>query len=112
MNYMNDYDITLAQQRLSDIMETQQRLADDQKAAAKIRFEAVQFLAAFKEEVDTHSDGWAYWKAPVAAANKLMEMLQGKTEATEANFKAAMSPIKAFYTRRGTAAGMKFPVIF
>jgi hypothetical protein len=97
MNYMNDYDIMLAQQRY---------------AGHPVLNKAAQFLAAFKEEVDTHSDGWAYWKAPVAAANKLMEMLQGKTEATEANFKAAMSPIKAFYTRRGRAAGMQMPIIF
>ena len=95
MNYMND----------SDIMQAQQRFAGH-----PVLNKATMFLAAFKEEVDYHSDGWAYWKAPVAAANKLMEMIQGKTEATEENYKKALAPIKAFMTRRGTAAGMQMPV--
>jgi hypothetical protein len=96
MNYMNDYDIMLAQQR----------------ANTPVLRKAVQFLAAFKEQVNDHSDGWAYWKCPVNAANKLMELIQGKVEPTEANFKKAMSPIKSFMTRRGNAAGMQMPIIF
>ena len=96
MLYMNDYDIMLAQQRF---------------ASHPVLGKAVQFLAAFKDEVDSHSDGWAYWKCPVQAAKKLMEMLQGKTEATEANFKKAMVPIKSFMTRRGNAAGMQMPYV-
>lgn len=96
MLYMNDYDIFQAQQR----------------ANTPVLRKAVQFLAAFKEQVDANSDGWAYWHAPVAAAKKLMELIQGKVPATEANFKAAMTPIKSFYTKRGNAAGMQMPVIF
>ena len=95
MNYMNGSEIDCATQRFSQ---------------HPILSKATAFLAAFKEEVDSHSDGWAYWKAPVAAANKLMEMIQGKTEATEANYKKAMAPIKSFYTRRGIAAGMQMPI--
>lgn len=97
MLYMNDYDIMNAQQRF---------------ASHPVLGKAVQFLAAFKEQVDNCSDGWAHWKCPVQAANKLMELIQGKTEPTEANFKKAMSPIKSFMTRRGFAAGMQMPVIF
>lgn len=102
MNYMNDF----------DILRTQQRLTDQRQFANPVMVKAVQFLAAFKEQVDNNSDGWAHWKCPVAAANKLMEIVQGKTEATEANFKKAMSPIKSFMTRRGFAAGMQMPIIF
>jgi hypothetical protein len=74
MLYMNDYDIMNAQQRF---------------ASHPVLGKAVQFLAAFKEQVDNCSDGWAYWKCPVQAAKKLMELIQGKVPATEANFKAA-----------------------
>jgi hypothetical protein len=82
--------------------------------------QATRFLAAFRDEVDTHSDGWAYWPKPRRAAKKLMALIQHKTDilwrgdisdATAAEFKATLPPIKAFYTRHGNAAGMKFPSI-
>lgn len=74
---------------------------------------AARFLKEFMEEVDNCSDGWPYWRLPSNAAGKLMDMLcpYSKVEATEANLKKAMAPIKAFYTRRGYKAGMKFPEI-
>ena len=36
---------------------------------------ATRFLARFRDEVDAHSDGWAYWAAPVRAAAKLIAMI-------------------------------------
>lgn len=102
MKYMNDFDISDAKRR---------------HAMLPVLSKAVSFLEAFKEEVNAHSDGWAYWKAPVKAADKLMTMIEVDLEtgchidATEAKFRAALTPIKSFYTRRGNAAGMSYPSI-
>ena len=75
---------------------------------------AVQFLVAFKDQVNEHSDGWAHWGPPVKAAAKLMTLIQTPpvTGATEKDLKLALAPIKAFYTRRGYAAGMQMPVVY
>jgi len=62
------------------------------------------------EQTNEHSDGWAYWSAPLKAADKLMTLIESG-DATEAQYKSALSPIKAFYTRRGNAAGMTFPQV-
>ncbi|HEY6019447.1 MAG TPA: hypothetical protein VIY48_05975 [Candidatus Paceibacterota bacterium] len=72
---------------------------------------AARFLQEFRNEVDANSDGWAYWKAPVMAAQKMQGIVLGKVEATESNYKAALTPIKRFYSLRGNAAGMKFPEV-
>lgn len=95
MNYMNDFDIARA-------LTTNRHV---------VLNKAARFLEAFKWQVDANSDGWAYWNAPVAAANKLMELIQGKVEPTEANYQKALTPIKTFMTRKGNAAGMQFPEI-
>lgn len=95
MKYMNNFDMFRAVEK---------------NLSHPVLSRATQFLIAFKEEVDSHSDGWAYWKAPVRAAAKLMTLVESK-DATEADFKAALSPIKSFYTRKGNAAGMKFPEV-
>jgi hypothetical protein len=96
MMFMNTFDIDAAQ-----------RLA-----VSALQIKAANFLAAFRDQVNENSDGWAHWKAPVAAAEKLMFLVQNPGTNTESSFKAAMTPIKAFYTRRGFAAGMKFPVVY
>jgi hypothetical protein len=85
---------------------------------------ATRFLRDFRDEVNSHSDGWAYWNPPLRAAKKLMELIQAgqanernrytnapQVEITEAAFRKALAPIRAFYTRRGTKAGMAFPSI-
>lgn len=95
MKFMNEYDISLAEQR---------------HIGHPVLARATQFLMDFREEVNAHSDGWAYWGAPVRAAAKLMTLVEGH-DATEAQFKAALSPIKSFYTRRGNAAGMQYPEV-
>ena len=69
---------------------------------------ATTFLSEFKDEVDNHSDGWAYWKAPLQAAAQLMTLIQsGKADVP--SLTKAMAPIKAFMTRKGLAAGMTMP---
>jgi hypothetical protein len=93
MKYMNEFDIDLARTR---------------NVNHPVLSRATRFLGLFREEVNQHSDGWAYWRPPVQAAAKLMTLIEGQ-DATEAQFRAALTPIKSFYTRRGYAAGMKFP---
>jgi len=108
--YMNDYDIELAKRQLGN---------------DPVLGPAVRFLEAFKEEVDSHSDGWAYWAPPVQAAAKLMTLIQtgeknlrvqhgegrgtDKVPITVQDLAKAMAPIKAFMTRRGLAVGMQMP---
>lgn len=70
---------------------------------------ATKFLAALVEETNGHSDGWPYWSAPAKAARKLMTLIDNPATATEAAYRAALAPIRAFYTRVGNAAGMRFP---
>jgi hypothetical protein len=81
-----------------------------------------RFLDAFKNEVNEHSDGWAYWKLPTKAADKLMTILHGHMfagmgayprlpEPTDADLKKTLAPIKAFYTKHGNKAGMQFPEV-
>ena|SRR5271165_5007781 len=94
MLYMNEHEITIASDRFTD---------------HPILGRAARFLAWFRDEVNEHSDGWPYWKPPVRAAAKLMTLILHPEQATEASLKVAITPIKTFYTRRGTAAGMKFP---
>jgi hypothetical protein len=75
---------------------------------------AAQFLSDFRHEVNAHSDGWCYWKAPVTASAKLIQFLTGPEDAvtrSEKALKVALVPIRSFMTRRGNAAGMTMPKI-
>ena len=79
---------------------------------------AVQFLKAYKDQVNAHSDGWPYWAPPVQAASQLIELVDKQIHwtrvppMTDAQFKKALTPIKSFMTRRGKAAGMTWPAGF
>lgn len=108
MIYMNAYDVMGARQRASGFPTT---------------LRAIEFLEKFIEEVNAHSDGWAYWQAPCKAAQKLQALIKDATggtvaplkksrNITEVEFSAALVPIKAFYTRVGKAAGMEVPFVF
>ncbi len=72
---------------------------------------ATLFLREFMEQVNENSDGWAYWQAPVKAAEKLMVLIQRGLPGNEADFKKTLAPIKSFYTRKGYKAGMIWPVV-
>ena len=72
---------------------------------------AARFLDEFREEVNQHSDGWAYWTLPCRAAKRLQEMILGTRPATLVEFHKALRPIRSFMTRRGNAAGMKMPEV-
>ena len=61
MLFMNEYDIEMAVRR---------------NTSHPVLRKATSFLLEFKEEVNGHSDGWAYWSAPVRSAAKLMTLIQ------------------------------------
>jgi hypothetical protein len=94
--WMNEYEIIIA---------VEQNKNDAVLSKASV------FLREFMRQVDLNSDGWPYWNPPAKAADKLMRLVQGYSEATEYQYKLALIPIKSFYTRRGYAAGMKFPEV-
>jgi hypothetical protein len=82
---------------------------------------ATRFLQEFKNEVNAHSDGWAYWKPAMASAGKLMtlirsarrnpEWVEAGERTQEKMFLKALTPIRSFTTRRGFAAGMRMPLV-
>lgn len=96
--FMNEYEIDLAVQVT-------------QSGGSVVKYKAAKFLAAYRDEVNAHSDGWPYWSVATHAAKRIMELVKSREEVTEEQFRKAIIPIKAFYTRRGNAAGMTFPEI-
>ena len=94
MLFMNEYEINAAVDRFSN---------------HPVLSKATKFLAKFRDEVNANSDGWPYWSRPVVSAKKLMTIIMHPEQATEQSLKAAITPIKAFYTRHGAKAGMPFP---
>lgn len=95
MRFMNDYDIERALQRY---------------AWHPILGPAASTLANLAEWANSHSDGWAYWPKPARSAARLMEMIERdgtatyifddeRADVTEAEYRKALAPIKAFRTR-------------
>jgi hypothetical protein len=85
---MNDYDIDNAFHRAS---------------RDSVKRKAIRILINHKDIVNNNSDGWAYWKAPVQAAQKLMQLIKGPNTISEVTaaecLKIALRPIKSFYTK-------------
>lgn len=78
--------------------------------------EAVLTLARLMEWTNSNSDGWAYWRKPVAAATKLQVIVRDRhyydfeqEDVSARELKAAYTPIKAFLTRQGVAHSEIFP---
>jgi hypothetical protein len=92
--WMNEYDIEDALTRFTDETPNLKRGA--------------QILDTLKEWTNANSDGWPYWKKPSNAARKLMDLVgaaRGSSpytiaDITEAELKAALTPIKSFLTRQ------------
>jgi hypothetical protein len=91
--FYNDYDIENAVRR---------------HASHLVLGRATRFLRQFADEANSHSDGWHSWPAPCRAAQQLIELIH-RGHATDGDLKRALAPIKSFYTRRGNAAGMRWP---
>ena len=83
----------------------------EKHASHPVLSKATKFLKEFMDEVNSHSDGWPYWRAPAHAAEQLEGLIQHPELATEQALTKAMSPIKSFMAKRGIAAGMKMPEI-
>lgn len=98
MKYMNDYDIVSALSRYS-VSATPRRLA------------LAQVIDRLADWANHNSDGWCYWPKPCRSAAKAITLVEStaypehqrrqEEDATIAEFKAALSPIKAFLTRQG-----------
>lgn len=71
---------------------------------------ATRFLQCYRDEVNRVSDGWPYWSPPVKAAAHLITLIQ-RGDASHAEVRRALGPIKAFMTRRGNVAGMVLPTL-
>ena len=95
MLYMNEYDIERAMRQFAE---------------HPVLGPATQTLHNLAGWANRNSDGWAYWPKPCRAARKLQELIQHvppgtnhwdteRADATEAAYRAALSPIKAFCTR-------------
>jgi hypothetical protein len=82
-------------------------MASCKHACPNVR-QGVRLLHALMLAVNAQSDGWAYWRAPSQAADKLMKLLKTAGNIwydthgtiTAAELKAAVTPIKAMVTRQ------------
>lgn len=101
--WMNEHDISEAANRFVD---------------HPVLGPATRTLYELMDDVNSHSDGWPYWKAPANAAAKLMELIQGdrswearhgeREDVTLEQLRKAYRPLKAFRTRRGEECGLTF----
>lgn len=102
---MNDYDIEEAAERFAD---------------HPLLGPATATLDNLRRAVNRNSDGWPYWRAPSAAAAKLMKLIEGdrtrsrfddeREDVTEKALKAAYVPIKSFRTRHAKD-GIDFEIV-
>lgn len=88
MHFMNVYEIDEAADRWRD---------------HRVLGPATHTLMNLVNAVNASSDGWAYWQAPVRAADKLMTLIErghaGSYEQALAELHQAYVPLKAFRTR-------------
>jgi hypothetical protein len=106
MLFMNEFDIVQARETFRN---------------TPVLNRATTFLELFANEANEHSDGWHAWPKPCRAATRLQELIQGNEKrlragiallASEKDLAKALTPIKAFYTKHGYRAGMKYPQTF
>jgi hypothetical protein len=88
---MNDYDLHVARQRFG-------------RGSTPNRLALVITVERLAEWADTVSDGWAYWRKPLQAAQRAIELIDGlntdeRADITEQEMLTAVKPIKAFLTR-------------
>lgn len=98
MRYMNDWDLQQAARRF-----------DPHTVPNRARL--VEVVDNLREWTNANSDGWAYWPKPCRAAAKAIALIESTSypeyerrqheDATDAETKAALTPIKAFLTRQG-----------
>lgn len=96
MKFMNDYDLYNARARFT-------------RGNVPNRLALVLVVDNLREETNLVSDGWAYWSKPCRSAAKAIALIEStaypeyerreREDITEAEMRAAVSPIKAFLTR-------------
>jgi hypothetical protein len=96
MNFMNDYDLDNAVSRFT-------------RATKPNRLGLALVVRALAEETNWVSDGWHSWPKPCRAAARAISLIesrtyreneeQERTDITDAEFRAAVTPIKSFLTR-------------
>ena len=101
--WMNEYEIDRA------VMVLEARAPDLHPFA--------RLLADWRDTVNSHSDGWAYWKGGTRPAGRLMDLVQaavakiefgrGDELPTTEQMRRALPPIRGAATRHG----MPFPEI-
>ena len=104
---MNEYDIEDAVRRFRSDTPNLQR--------------AALVLARLMGWTNSCSDGWQYWRKPKQSARKLMALVEDATrnhwrgnedgDITDAQLKAALTPIKAFLTRHGVNPADKAGIV-
>jgi hypothetical protein len=89
MKFFNDYDIRRARQRFEN---------------HPILNQATALLQNVAFDADANSDGWCHWPAPARACKQLMLLIEAgylnANNVTEAQFRKAAAPVKAFYSRQ------------
>jgi hypothetical protein len=76
-------------------------------AADPVLGPASRTLSNLRDAANANSDGWCYWPKPCRAAKQLQQLVHrgmGFTrndDVTPAEYRAALSPVKAFRTRSG-----------
>src|SRR5574338_536809 len=98
VRFMSEYDIDVALRRF-----------DPGRTPNRAYLAAV--VDALRDWANSNSDGWAYWPKPARAARRAFELIDGYTtpdrtaqeeyDATDAEVRAALAPIKALLTRQG-----------
>ena len=96
MRFMNDYDLDYAISRFT-------------RSAAPNRLALALVVNQLRLWTDSHSDGWAYWRQPVRAAAKAIELIDSRTSAedehqenndiSEREMLEAVKPIERFLRR-------------
>jgi len=95
--WMNEYDI----ERMLNLFDP---------AEVPNLAKAAKTLDHFATWTNANSDGWAHWPKPAKAATKIMDLLQNASvqayngtlrDASDADLKRALTPIKSFLTRQG-----------
>jgi hypothetical protein len=95
VRFMNEWDIDRAEDRYRE---------------HPILGPAATTIRNLADWTNRNSDGWAYWPKPCRAAARLMELIERdgtnryfsdpiRADATAAEYRAALRPIKSFRTR-------------
>lgn len=108
MLFMNEYDIAHARNTYSPYTTPN-------------RAHLAATVASLAEWADNNSDGWAYWPLPLRAANKAMALIESttnaendrrrRTDATDAETRAALRPIKAFLRTQNVDTLRSYPTL-